>query len=269
MHARGAATRPATARREEEHILNDRPLGLPDDEIVRRVCAGECELFEHLLQRYNRRLYRVARAVLRNDVDAEDVVQEAWLRAFANLGQLAEPSRFSAWIGRIALYEAWARARRDRRAGPGERESTTPPRAAVDPERTASNRESLRILEEAIDALPEKYRLALVLRGIEGLTAAEAARHLNVSRLTINTRFHRARALLRARLSESGLQSRAFDFLGSRCRWMRWRVMDRVAEMVRTLEAGQGGKGSRPCHLVPLPARVDPLVNARGRSSES
>src|SRR5262249_17783596 len=100
-------------------ILHDDERPLEDDEIVRRICAGERELFDQLLRRYNQRLYRLARAVLGSDSDAEDVVQEPWLRAFLHLSQLSEPARFAAWVSRIALYEAWARARR-RNGSPGE-----------------------------------------------------------------------------------------------------------------------------------------------------
>jgi RNA polymerase sigma-70 factor (ECF subfamily) len=216
----------------EGKILHDGGRSLEDDEIVRRICAGEHDLFEQLLRRYNQRLYRLARAVLKSDGDAEDVVQETWLRAFAHLTQLAEPARFAAWVSRIALYEAWARARR-RNGNGGEwnhsaaRVAQAP--ASGDPERTAADQEIQRVLEAAIDSLPEKYRLVLVLRGIEGLSAGEAARALNVSRVAVNTRFHRARALLRADLARrAGLLPRVFDFLGLRCQRMREHVMNRV-----------------------------------------
>ena len=165
-------------------------------------------------------------------------MQETWLRAYANLHRLAEPERFAAWIGRIALHEAWARARRNRRG----RDGTAPALgwSPADPERATSCHEIVRLLEDAIDALPEKYRLALVLRGVEGLTAAEAARHLKVSRVTVNTRFHRARALLRAELAaRAGPLARAFDFLGMRCRRVRWRVMGSLPRTSSVLETGE------------------------------
>jgi len=224
------------------HIDDGSPV-LEDDEIVRRVCGGEHELFDQLLRRYNQRLYRLARAVLRSEVEAEDVVQETWLRAFACLSQLAEPSRFAAWVSRIALYEAWARARRDRKWRSDGWDETADHVAgaltSVDPERTASEQELQRALEAAIDALPEKYRLVLILRGIEGLTAAEAGHLLNLSRVAVNTRFHRARVLLRVELSRrAGPWPRVFEFLGTRCRRMREQVMGRVAGAARPERAG-------------------------------
>jgi RNA polymerase sigma-70 factor (ECF subfamily) len=216
----------------EEGTLRDGESTLEDGEIVRRICAGERELFDQLLRRYNQRLYRLARSVLGNDGDAEDVVQETWLRAFACLTQLSEPARFAAWVSRIALYEAWARVRRrnGRPAGWNDAaENAARAPASVEPERAVADQEIQRLLEAAIDSLPEKYRTVLVLRGIEGLSAAEAARALDLTRVAVNTRFHRARGLLRNELARrAGLMPRVFDFLGFRCQRLRERVMNRV-----------------------------------------
>src|SRR5262245_6996829 len=154
-----------------ERTLPDGERFLRDEEIVREVCAGACDLFEQLLRRYNQRLFRIARAVLHSDSEAEDVVQETWLRAFRHLSELAEPAHFSPWISRIALYEAWARARRNRRQTPGEPKrppagNAAPGSTSSDPERAASDHEIRRVVEAAIDELPEKYRLVFILRGI-------------------------------------------------------------------------------------------------------
>jgi RNA polymerase sigma-70 factor (ECF subfamily) len=216
--------------RADERNADDDECVLRDEEIVRKVCAGESERFDQLLQRYNRRLFRIARAVLHSDQEAEDVVQETWLRAFRHMRELAEPERFAAWVSRIALYEAWARSRRSRRLLPGEpnaRSGRLETRSAsVDPERAASEHEIQRIVEAAIDALPEKYRVVLVLRGIEGLSTAEVARSLRLSRVAVSTRFHRARTLLRQELfARFGLSPDSFPFLGPRCEGMRRRVM--------------------------------------------
>src|SRR5262249_51051044 len=227
----------------EERIPDDATLDLRDEEIVRGVCAGECELFDQLLRRYNQRLYRIARAVLHSDAEAEDVVQETWLRAFRHLRELTEPAHFSTWISRIALHESWARARRSRRLRPGEPEQAPAGRGdsdvpSGDPERTASEHEIHRVVETAIDALPEKYRVVFVLRGLEGLSTAEAARSLNLSRVAVSTRFHRARALLRKELLARGLSARSFAFLGGRCQGMRERVMACLPRIWSALESG-------------------------------
>ena len=229
--------------RSDERILDDSGCSLRDEEIVRQVCAGECEFFEQLLQRYNQRLFRIARAVLRSDQEAEDVVQETWLRAFRHLSELAEPARFAAWVGRIALYESWARARRSRRlrgSDPdSEPENLETRETCADPEHAASDREIRGVVEAAIDALPEKYRVVFVLRAIEGLSTAEAARFLNLSRVAVSTRFHRARTLLRDELfARAGLSADSFAFLGVRCEEMRRRVMANLPRIGSALGTG-------------------------------
>ena len=202
---------------------------LQDAEIVRRVRAGEYELFEILLRRYNQRLYRIARAALRDDAEAEDVVQEAWFRAVTHLDQLAELERFGGWICRIAMYEAWNRARRGvllRRSRP---KWSAAPRASAedssDPEQEVSGREMRRALEAAIDALPEGYREVVMLRGVEQLSTAEAASLLGLSTAVVKTRFHRARMRLRMVLAEIASPHEAFRFLGGRCARLRRRVI--------------------------------------------
>src|SRR5215471_122350 len=114
--------------------------GWTDEEVVDRVRAGESALYEIIMRRYNQRLYRIARAVLRDDGEAEDVTQEAWVRAFTHLDQFAGRAKFSTWLTRIALYEAWGRARRRRRfesidTEAGEREEMRKSSTVPDPER--------------------------------------------------------------------------------------------------------------------------------------
>ena len=215
------------AKAGDEDVQED----LPDHEIVHRVRAGEYECFETLLRRYNQRLYRIARAVLRDDAEAEDVVQETWFRAISHLDQLTDPDRFGGWICRIAMYEAWNRARRGsllRRW----RRSAAPVAAveAADPEKQASELETRRALEAAIDALPEGYRLVVMLRGVEQLSTAEAAGLLGLSPEVVKTRFHRARMRLRMALAELVPPKEAFPFLGARCARLRRRVNAALAE---------------------------------------
>lgn len=202
-----------------------------DEEIVRRVCAGERDLFELLLRRYNQRVYRAARAVLRNDADAEDVTQETWLRAFAHLAQFEGRARFSTWLTRIALHEAWSRARRARKieepAMSSEQDAPDEERASGDPETHASDREVRSYLESAVETLPEAYRVVFVLREIEQLSTAEAAEMLQISEDVVKTRLYRARAMLRRELlARAGPTiARTFPFLGDRCDRMVARVM--------------------------------------------
>jgi RNA polymerase sigma-70 factor (ECF subfamily) len=178
---------------------------LSDEQIVQRVCAGDGDLFEILLRRYNQRVYRVARSVLRDDGEAEEVAQEAWVRAFDHLAQLSNRGRFATWLIRIVLYEAWAHARAARRRLSLSRDGVegiarTLARSG-DPEKAALGREARGLLEAAIDALPEKYRTVFVLRQIEELSTAEVARSLRLSPTAVKTRLHRARILLRNELA--------------------------------------------------------------------
>ncbi len=206
-----------------------------DEEIVRRVCAGERDVFGLLMRRYNQRVYRTARAVLRDDVEAEDVTQEAWLRAFSHLSQFEGRARFSTWLTRIALHEAWSRGRRARKfeepAAQGAEEPAVND-ASGDPETRASGQEVRSYLESAIEGLPDAYRLVFVLREIEELSTAETAETLQITEDVVKTRLHRARAMLRRELLASAgpTIARTFPFLGSRC--------DRMVERVMTVIRG-------------------------------
>src|SRR5262249_49690258 len=205
-----------------------------DEQIVERVCDGNIEFFEILLRRYNQRVYRTARSVLRNDAEAEEVAQEAWVRAFDRLSQFAGRGRFASWVTQIALREALSRARRGRifrRAPQEESAEIEQVETRSDPEQTASGREIHNLIEMAIDALPEKYRLVFLLREVEGLSTREAAGSLKLSRVAVNTRLHRARALLRhellARVGPCIVGSSRF--LGRQCDRMTEGVMRRCA----------------------------------------
>ncbi len=198
---------------------------LPDEEVVRRVRAGERELFEILMRRYNQRLYRVARSILKDEAEAEDVMQQAYVNAYTHLGQFADRARFSTWLTRIAVYEALGRLRRRRRVREVDVDSETEGTGATlasgqpNPEQQALSGELRRLLETAVDALPGNSRAAFVLREVEGLSTAEAAECLGVREDVVKTRLHRARLLLRKELSERAgiVRQDAFAFHASRC----------------------------------------------------
>jgi RNA polymerase sigma-70 factor, ECF subfamily len=198
--------------------------GLPDGEVVRRVIAGEPALFEILMRRYNQRLYRTARAIVRDEAEAEDVMQQAYVNAFVHLGQFADRASFATWLTRIAVHEALARLRRRGRVvemgtmeiddGRAELRSTDP-----GPEQQALTGELRRALELSLDALPEIYRAVFMLREVEGLSTAETAECLGATEDVVKTRLHRARALLqRELLARAGEGAReAFTFGALRC----------------------------------------------------
>ena len=201
---------------------------LTDAEIVRRVVDGDTALFEILVRRYNQRVYRAVRAVLRGDEDVEDVMQQAYLSAFAHLGQFAERAQFSTWLIRIAVNEALARLRKRGRV---EWEIPEMESSAPSPEQQAQTSQIRAIVEEELDALPATYRTVLVLRDVEGLSTAEAASALEVSEDVVKTRLHRARAMVRdglARRAGQSLQD-VYSFGNARCDRVTAAVMARVS----------------------------------------
>jgi RNA polymerase sigma-70 factor (ECF subfamily) len=199
---------------------------LPDDEVVRRVRAGQTHLLELLFRRHGQRVYRIARAIVRDDAEAAEVVQETYLRAYDHLDQFGGRARFSTWLAKIAVHSAGERARRRSRrdamdSGPGDKGKPAGEAAATatDPEKEAFGKEVKVILEAAIDALPDGYRTVFILREIEEMSTAETAECLNLSQDTVKTRLHRARLLLQEKLHASvgSLGADAFRFGGARC----------------------------------------------------
>lgn len=212
---------------------------LSDEELVQCVLAGEKHLFEVLMRRYNQRLYRVTRAILRNDGEAEDVTQEAYVRAYQHLDQFAGRASFATWLTRIAIHEALARAQRRQRneeidaMEEPRRDSLQQLSTRVTPEQSASSTEARALLEKSIDALPDTYREIFTLRDVEEMSTTEAAECLGISEENVKTRLHRARALLRKELyARAGAQSSsAFQFMGARCDRLVNSVMLRIAEL--------------------------------------
>jgi len=206
--------------------------------VVSRVLGGETALFEIIMRRYNQRLYRVAHSILRNDAEAEDVMQDAYVRAYQHLGQFEGRAKFSTWLTRIAVHEALARAHRRSRVQELDAEpsggymdpliSNTP-----DPEQQVSDHELVALLQTAVLALPTSYRSVLMLRDIEEMSTTETAQALDLTEENVKVRLHRARALLRREMfARAGAQrGNAFPFMGARCDRMVQTVMERIAAL--------------------------------------
>ena len=208
---------------------------LSDDEVVTRVIEGETALFEILMRRYNRRLFRVTRSIVTNDLEAEDIVQDAYVRAYEHLNQFEGRARFSTWLTKIAIYEAYARVRRiDYRKVDSisllEDQGLDMKSKERNPEQQIYDGELKMVLERAFDALPNDYKSVFMLREIEGLSTAETAECLEISEENAKIRLHRARALLQRELySLAGANDNlAFQFLGERCDRMVARVLERI-----------------------------------------
>jgi RNA polymerase sigma-70 factor (ECF subfamily) len=200
---------------------------LPDDRLVELARTHDRAAFEALMRRHNRRLFRVTRTILRDSDAAQDAVQEAYLRAFTKLDSYRPTGKFSAWLTRVALNEALMIRRRDRSdtvsiddigeelVSPSDPSATESPTA----DQFVEAAHARALLEHAIDALPENFRMVFVLRVVEGLDVRETAECLELNANTVRTRLFRAQRQLRGELSRR-LQSESseiFDFGAERC----------------------------------------------------
>ncbi|WP_269933354.1 RNA polymerase sigma factor [Aminobacter sp. HY435] len=214
--------------------------GLRDEELVALARQGGETAIRALIKRNNQRLFRVARAVVRNDSEAEDVVQEAYVRAFTRLDTFKGDALFSTWLTRIALNEALTRVRKRRLvAGLDELDtaanggqvimfptSLTPPGADTE----LGRGQARELLEQAIDELPEIFRIVFILRDVEEMSIDEAATQLSLKPETVKTRLFRARRLMRTAIERrlSAGFAELFPFNGWRCERMADRVIERL-----------------------------------------
>jgi len=216
---------------------------LPDEsELVARAKAGDRAAIRIIVRQNNRRLFRVARSILKDDWEAEDAVQEAYVRAFNQLSSFEGRSKLSTWLTRIVANEALGRLRRRRPETATAAELDTvagqdaatiipfPLTAQLDPERAMAQSEINAMLEKAIDALPDVYRIVLVARVIEEMSVEETAELFDLKPETVKTRLHRARALLRQDMEQTfgPLLTQTFPFDGARCDRMADRVLERL-----------------------------------------
>jgi len=211
-----------------------------DLEVIERVRAGQTGLYEIIMRRHNQRLYRVARAILRDDDEAEDVMQDAYVRAYQHLDQFAGEAPFSIWLTRIAVNEALRRLRlrnRSEQLDDAEQYEEGYTMSAIemspDPERRASIAELGQLLEDAVLGLPDHYRVVVMMRDIEQMTAAETAAALDLTEQNVKVRLHRGHALMRnwlfARVGE--ICKTAFPFMAVRCDRVVASVFSRLTEL--------------------------------------
>ncbi|RWC30900.1 RNA polymerase sigma factor [Mesorhizobium sp.] len=206
-----------------------------DMQLVRRALARDGDAFRTIIKTHNQRLYRIARGVMRNDSEAEDIVQEAYVRAFANLDAFRGDSSLATWLSRIVINEALGSLRKRRKTvalpeNPQAEIIRFPLNPSDDPERTMAQRQILQLVERATDSLPDVYRTVFMARVIEGLSIEETADLLGVRPQTVKTRLHRARALVRKALDDQigPVLLDAFPFAGRRCERLTSAVMRRL-----------------------------------------
>jgi RNA polymerase sigma-70 factor (ECF subfamily) len=215
-----------------------------DAELARRIASGEQQAFVLLMRRHNQLLFRTARAILRDDAEAEDALQDAYLQAYRAIGQFRGDARLSTWLTRIVVNEAVARLRKagrraqvmrlhpDGEINPDLNEADMSERSAESAEQRAMRAEARHLLEASIDALPEAFRTVFVLRAIEEMSGEEVAHCLGIPEATVRSRFFRARSQLRSSLLEKidiAIED-AFSFDGERCDRIVAAVQARLAQ---------------------------------------
>jgi RNA polymerase sigma-70 factor (ECF subfamily) len=210
---------------------------LPDEQIVKRVLAGDTALFEVLMRRHNRRIYRVARAIVKDESQVEEVMQQAYVSAYTHLDQFTGSAKFAAWLTKITVNEALAQLRRsarlveiDENLEQGEQGMKALASDGSNPERLAASRELGGLLESSIDELPKDHRTVFVLREVEGLSTTETAECLEISEELVKVRLHRAKSRLREHISArvGTAVSEAFQFYAPRCDRVVASVFERI-----------------------------------------
>ena len=215
---------------------------MADEPLVERARQGDEGAVRVLVQRHNQRLFRVARAVIRDDAEAEDVVQETYVQAFTHLHAFRGDAQLSTWLTRIAFNAALARVRRRRPTAPLEavdiQDSSTggrlimfpSPQPPPNPERELARVQVRGIIERAIDTLPDSFRVVFVMRDVDGMSTEETASYLAIRIETVKTRLHRARKLMRSAIENelSGAFAEAFPFNGARCVHMAESVVEKL-----------------------------------------
>mgnify|MGYP003366357228 CR=1 FL=1 len=227
----------------------ENPADCSDIEIAQRIAHGDQAAFTFLMRRHNRPLYRTARSILKDDAEAEDVLQDAYLLAYRNMEKFRGESTLSTWLTRIVINEAIARSRKSRRRADIIRldgdavweneaaEVNMNEARPEQPEEAASRAEARRMLERQIDALPDGFRTVIVLRALEEMSVDETARCLDIPEATVRSRFFRARGLLREALAKEidFVYETAFSFDGARCD----RIVAGALDRIKNLQADQ------------------------------
>ncbi|MDM0023547.1 RNA polymerase sigma factor [Variovorax saccharolyticus] len=221
-------------------ISTTRPENASDPDLAGRAAQGDTQAFECIMRRHNQLLFRTARSILRNDDDAEDALQDAYLRAWQAMGSFRDDARLSTWLARIVINESLGRLRRRGAqviplgsSGEADGESAEPSIAddlEGRPERLAMRQEIRHLMERRIDKLPDLYRTVFMLRAVEEMSVDEVAAMLSMPAATVRTRYFRGRSLLRESLSREidvGVGD-AFSFDGSRCNRIVTRVLARL-----------------------------------------
>lgn len=209
---------------------------LPKAEIIKRILAGEKELYEILVRRNNQKLYRMIRSYLKENAEVEDIMQNSYIKAFTKLYQFKLEASFSTWLIRIGINEALARLKEKGKYYPINQQSKNfrdgvleiPDRKQVNPQDSMIRKEAKQLLEDAIDQLDIKYRSVYMLKEVESMSIKEIAIALDLTEANVKVRFHRSKALLKEKLFEIAEDKNIFEFGFSRCDRITEKVMDQI-----------------------------------------
>jgi RNA polymerase sigma-70 factor (ECF subfamily) len=200
---------------------------IPDDELVARILTGEKRLFEHIIRRYNQRLYRIGIAVLGSDHEAEDAMQTAYMKAYEHLGQFERRSSFGTWLTRIMVNECLARKKKRQHYSSDPAALPENNTVMTAPDRLLANKELNAVLETAIAALPEKYRLVFILREVEEMSGRATGEALGIEEPNVKVRLNRAKTMLRQNLN-GYIRDHVYSFHLTRCDLMVKNVLTRL-----------------------------------------
>ncbi len=227
--------------RSDSAILMAADPHIDDLQLIDKVLDGEKDIYEVIIRRYNERLFKIARSIIKDEDEAEDVMQEAYVRAYEHLDQFKGKAKFSTWLTKILINEAFQRKRKSKRFSdlPSmeglELQDQDTPRKVEIKEQKIIKKNVKELLETSIDSLPEKYRTVFVMREIENLSVSETAQCLSITKENVKVRLHRAKKHLRTLIQNSMSNFQVYEFLDPRCNRVASKVMQQIES--RTLDS--------------------------------
>lgn len=216
--------------------IRTQPNKLTDEEIISEVKAGNIEYFSEIVRRYNQRMYRTAVSYGIFDDNCAEVIQLSYISAYENLSQFRGEAKFSTWLIRILINECLMMKRKTKRNQNLFQDDNVTVMSAehLNPAKEFMDKETKKILETAIRKLPEKYKSVYILKEVEGLSVEEVSEALNISKVNVKVRTHRAKSILKSLLNEITDVSDLFEFGNERCDLVTNKVMDYIMDKTNT-----------------------------------
>lgn len=214
-----------------ESMTDKKSSNLTDEEVIDRVLAGEVHLYEGIMRKLNLRLYRISMSIVNDDKEAEDIMQTTYLNAYRQLSNFKRQSSFSTWIIRILINESLLHKKRKLKRDQVLEENSYNDYHSETPLDDLMNKELKTILENAVSALPEKYRMVFVMREVQGMSTSETMEALDLGESNVKIRLARAKEMLRSELSSYWQPEQLFEFNLVRCDVIVNHVMERIMDL--------------------------------------